>query len=572
MLRGKLLRRGGAREGGVAVSEFGHVGRDDDVVECENPINLKAAQLDEARRASEEDSANEDQRKKVVKVKVSRPSVLKQALAAALSTRLGLRRKSRKENSNLTRNMSQAIVSESDASTSTVLEYGRSSLPRDWATRRRSGRSEKRAYNFRQNSIGALEAFRIERPKDMDKLDWLLRALDDNTALAAQLMLSQDTERWAELADAVRSNSSLAMLEVTGTNSLPYALGAVESHDSISDLKLNNIEVSVGALMNALEASPALCSLAIHLSDLTNETFCDLLGANLERLDVSGNNLGPSLEIPAFQMSLCSLGLRANNIGFQGCKSLAKACEFLPHLEHLDLGGNPIGTKGCKYLAKLLRAGSLHSLDLSYAPIGFSGCEYIANALSKACSLEKLDVMCCDIGVRGCDALMDVLEVQGACGLLSLNIGGASPMRFGDVYAPKGSFHIGSEGCSRILTMLLVNDQLTSLTVAYGESIDTAIALLSTLVHIPFAQRSAYLEQFLFQTANQAPRCYISDHVTKRDHLGPETVASLSKCGRELLQLEPVVLHAAMQHLRAAGAITFSDVEETLNPFDVGIV
>ena len=200
-------------------------------------------------------------------------------------------------------------------------------------------------------------------------------------------------------------------------------------------------------------ALPALQSLK-----LICESSCDDKRRECPALEGRFEQLS-DIEIKGFEMvtgaldallrqlpSLCSLRLRNNEIGAEGCARLAQALEqhACPHLTRLDLAWNKIDTEGCTRLAQALEQHALPSLaclDLGWNKIGAEGCDHLAQALGQgACpNLTQLHLEENKIGNEGCVCLAQGLQQRACPTLTQLHLGGNQ---------------IGNEGCSDLASAL----------------------------------------------------------------------------------------------------------------------
>ena len=116
--------------------------------------------------------------------------------------------------------------------------------------------------------------------------------------------------------------------------------------------------------------------------------------------------------------------LRANTIGNNGIKAVARALQRCPLLKTLNLYTNQIGDDGCKELATAMAMlPALQGVDLGNNQISNSGVILLTTAIPKCRALKKLSLYGNNVGDAGVDALIAaVRDPQSPRGLTSISV------------------------------------------------------------------------------------------------------------------------------------------------------
>lgn len=181
------------------------------------------------------------------------------------------------------------------------------------------------------------------------------------------------------------------------------------------DLSGNNIGPSVLDLATALRGT-RLTSLKLRNNSMGLEGLISLMaglkGSNVEDLDVGGNSIGvPGVTVLALALKavpLTSLGIRDNAIGDEGLKVLTDSL-LGSRMTALDLSNNSIQGAGVVAVAEGLTKPPMAILNMSGNPIGDTGAKVMATWLKQSV-VTSLSLWGTSIGARGTIALASVLK------------------------------------------------------------------------------------------------------------------------------------------------------------------
>ncbi|CCW70204.1 unnamed protein product [Phytomonas sp. Hart1] len=174
--------------------------------------------------------------------------------------------------------------------------------------------------------------------------------------------------------------------------------------------------------MQFINSAPApLRSIEFIGNSLTDEMFDSLCHAlkeqetlsSLQTVDLMDNHLGPSRAhrlISNLEVSTAKeIRLRFNNIGKEGCDSLASVVNISPCIQMIDIRGNKLGVGEVRKLFKAIGTSTtVTHLNANHNKLGAEGVELAARCFARA-SLEFLDLSLNDIGPTGARHLAALL-------------------------------------------------------------------------------------------------------------------------------------------------------------------
>jgi Ran GTPase-activating protein (RanGAP) involved in mRNA processing and transport len=153
------------------------------------------------------------------------------------------------------------------------------------------------------------------------------------------------------LADALRKNSHLTYLDISGNRLGPAGAGVIAEA-----LKANAVLTTLVMSENEIGASGAA-----PLTDLLVQT------STLRSLKLASNALGCkgavilAMSLTSVQQSLTDLDISCNSIADEGALAVAKALQENPLLHTVNLRDNPISPDGAKELSRALVGRKVHS-------------------------------------------------------------------------------------------------------------------------------------------------------------------------------------------------------------------
>ena len=229
-----------------------------------------------------------------------------------------------------------------------------------------------------------------------------------------------------------------------------------------------------------LSESKILIDKSSHIVNLMMFTKAIQINTNIQKLDMSGNNISDDgvaiiSDTLMINESLKVVVLGKNNITQQGAKSISEAIQVTKTLQILDLSYNKISDDGTAAISDRLKINqSLQELNLSENKISDDGAAAISDSLKINVSLQELNLSKNKISDDGAAAISDSLKINASLQELNLqlnNITKKGAQRIAEAIKVTKTLqkldlndnHISDDGAAAISDSLKINNSLQEL-------------------------------------------------------------------------------------------------------------